>query len=144
MRRRTNPPICAARRGREHRSIDHPSPATIGFLPTDRYREWSERSNCLATKSSPNRIFQIGATDCEMCLSAIVSYVVFAVDARVSACVRLIEPSSVFGFNADSRDYLRHLFAGGVPRNLEWTDQARGTARASIVFPQRLRRLLSP
>jgi hypothetical protein len=36
------------------------------------------------------------------------------------------------------------LFDGRVPRNLEWTDQARGPAEASIAFPQRLRRLFSP
>ncbi|MGF6431271.1 hypothetical protein [Bradyrhizobium elkanii] len=35
-------------------------------------------------------------------------------------------------------------FMGGVQRNLEWADQARGTARASIAFPQRLRQLFSP
>jgi len=31
-----------------------------------------------------------------------------------------------------------------VQRNLEWADQARGPARASIAFPQRLRLLFSP
>jgi len=35
-------------------------------------------------------------------------------------------------------------FMGGVQRNLEWADQARGPASASIAFPQRLRLLFSP
>src|SRR5882757_4969376 len=36
------------------------------------------------------------------------------------------------------------LLIGASPRNLEWTDQARGPAKASIAFPQRLRRFFSP
>jgi hypothetical protein len=35
-------------------------------------------------------------------------------------------------------------FTSVVQSNLEWVDQARGTARASIAFPQRLRLLFSP
>jgi hypothetical protein len=35
-------------------------------------------------------------------------------------------------------------FTARVPRNLEWADQARGPANASIAFLQRLRRLFSP
>jgi hypothetical protein len=35
-------------------------------------------------------------------------------------------------------------FTSRVLCNLEWADQARGAARASIAFPQRLRRLFSP
>ncbi len=34
--------------------------------------------------------------------------------------------------------------SGARPTQLEWADQARGTARASIAFPQRLRLLFSP
>jgi uncharacterized protein (DUF736 family) len=33
---------------------------------------------------------------------------------------------------------------GAYPRNLEWTDQARGPAKASIAFPQRLRPAFFP
>jgi uncharacterized protein (DUF736 family) len=35
-------------------------------------------------------------------------------------------------------------FTGAYPRNHEWTDQGPRTGNASIVFPQRLRRLFSP
>jgi hypothetical protein len=35
-------------------------------------------------------------------------------------------------------------FMERVQRNLEWADQARGMAKTSIAFPQRLRRLFSP
>jgi hypothetical protein len=35
-------------------------------------------------------------------------------------------------------------FMARVPRNLEWADQARGTAKASIAFPQWLRLLFFP
>jgi len=34
-------------------------------------------------------------------------------------------------------------FIGRAQRNLEWADQARGPANASIAFPQRLRQLFS-
>ncbi|WP_229160200.1 hypothetical protein, partial [Bradyrhizobium brasilense] len=35
-------------------------------------------------------------------------------------------------------------FMARVQRNLEWADQARGTAKASIAFPQRLKPAFFP
>jgi len=35
-------------------------------------------------------------------------------------------------------------FRARVQRNLEWADQARGTAKASIAFPQRLKPAFFP
>jgi hypothetical protein len=51
---------------------------------------------------------------------------------------------SLCRFDGRSHARLHQSVLGRVPRNLEWTDQARGPANASIAFPQRLRRLFSP
>jgi hypothetical protein len=55
-----------------------------------------------------------------------------------------MDRTGLWQFNADGHGGFRWLPLGRRPRCLEWADQARGTARASIAFPQRLRRLLSP
>ena len=53
-------------------------------------------------------------------------------------------PRSCAGEGPAARVVSVSSFMARVPRNLEWTDQVRGTAKASIDFPQRLLLLFSP
>src|SRR5450631_569456 len=51
---------------------------------------------------------------------------------------------SLCGDDDGSHGVLHQSVDGRVPRNLEWTDQARGPAKASIAFPQRLKPAFFP
>jgi hypothetical protein len=67
-----------------------------------------------------------------------------AVDAGASAYVRPTKSRPCAEVISEAMVVSVSSFMARDQRNLEWADQARGTAIASIAFPQRLRLLFSP
>jgi hypothetical protein len=66
-----------------------------------------------------------------------------AVVSRSSEILRSIQSRSCAGEGLAAKVVSVSSFMARVARNLEWADQAQGTAKASIAFPQRLRLLFS-